>query len=232
MGSRITYILLIIISLGLYSCQDLLQKKIQEETNSLGTLLEYSDSSFVKESDFVNIDIKFPVISGKDNKYINTEIEKYIEKILTDYEGESLKEIEEIVKNSSSKIKYEEKLSYKIFKDSLFLSIVFNRYSYTHGAHGNTFYQTINVDLSHKKIVNLKETLELLGTDFVTLNDIIPDYYTNTDNCFSIDPYLSDSVANFAIDKNNLLIYYAPYELGAYVCGDYVLSLPLLNKNN
>ena len=205
------------------------------------------DSLATQCADFV---VEFPVITGKVkpevveriNENIKSNIfdyafltekpetfESLIEEMSTEYE-EVLKEFDNYSASWSMEI-----TSDIIYQDSAFISVATTIYSYTGGAHPNSYQVYRSYDLQNGQSIALKDILkigyekplnEAAEIEFRMLKEIPPAESLKEEGYF----FENGSFAlneNFAIINKSLIFYFNPYEIAPYANGPTELELKL-----
>lgn len=192
-------------------------------------------------SDYINVDIKIPILSYKNNlnveKRINTLLEGDIISFKNQVENLAKESFEESKSDNFKFIPYEAIEDYKVtFNNGKLLSVPITFYTYTGGAHGNTIKESYNFNLENgdrltlKDIFlnnsNYKDTLkQFIKTSIEENPDIYFDYATDVvDN-------LDDSIP-FYLTDNSLVIYYGSYDIAPYSSGIREFEIPLFSLSS
>ncbi|WP_084328504.1 DUF3298 and DUF4163 domain-containing protein [Indibacter alkaliphilus] len=113
------------------------------------------------------------------------------------------------------------------FQNSKMLSIVFDAYSNTGGAHPNTFRQYINFDKgsfklikNHELVLEEQGLLDLAEEKFREFHDVAHGTELKDDGRF----FLQNEIGFFlplamGFEQEEFVLYYNPYEIGPYVMG-------------
>ena len=122
-----------------------------------------------------------------------------------------------------------------IYQDSLYLSVASTIYTYTGGAHANTFQVYRSYDLQTGSTITLDDLLEpgyksdlneaaelefRMAKQIPPSRDLDDEGYFFNGNRFELND-------NFAILNNSLLFYFNPYEIAPYALGGTLLELKL-----
>ena len=109
------------------------------------------------------------------------------------------------------------------------ISIFFEIYYYTLGAHGNVFYKSLHYSTTNNEFIQLPEIANINGQDDLDdFNILLLKYFDNKDSCFSSKPKIETENYNmFYVDDKNLTIVFPAYELGSYACGAAFIKIPL-----
>ena len=186
------------------------------------------------------IEINYPFISGLDD--FNQKVEDIINNELEEFKKISL-ENDQAVKeiDPESYAAYPREYSLVIgyetgLVDSKTISVVFNIYSFTGGAHGASYYATLNYDVENKKEIKLADIFEG-QTDYVQK---ISDYCMpklkqqiteRTESQYSgwVESGAGPDEKNFSvfmIKENSIVFYFAQYQVAAYAIGDFKVEMP------
>jgi len=155
------------------------------------------------------------------NTFINNEISEFTNSIDND--------IKELIDSDNVSGKYELNINTEYYITTYgFISVIFNLNYYTLGAHGNTYFKSINYDVKNERIVNLTDIVDLSNKNKLdTVNKLLSIYFLNKDSCFSEQPKITKEFNIFTIQEDSISVYYAPYELGAYSCGSAIIQIPI-----
>lgn len=122
-----------------------------------------------------------------------------------------------------------------IFQDSLYVSVASTIYTYTGGAHANTFQVYRSYDLQTGEVIGLADILEAgyeldlneaaelefrMAKQIPPSRDLDDEGYFFNGNRFQLNE-------NFAILNKSLLFYFNPYEIAPYALGGTLLELKL-----
>jgi hypothetical protein len=197
-----------------------------------------------------NIDIQYPVISAGASRIVLDSINRQIEQDILkfafisepkdDFElliQEMTQEYETILKenpdyNSGWSLEISSDI---IFQDSLYISTASTIFSFTGGAHPNSYQVYRSYDLATGKALELADFLvegfeaklnQLAEIEFRMDKQISPNKALNDEGFFFEDGRFQLN-NNFAILDRSLLFYYNPYEIGPYSIGPTELELKL-----
>jgi hypothetical protein len=183
-----------------------------------------------------SIDIQYPVISSGASRIVIDSINSQIEQDIFLIE-EMTQEYEAILKdnpdyNSGWSLEISSDI---IFQDSLYISTASTIFSFTGGAHPNSYQVYRSYDLATGKALELADFLvegfetklnELAEIEFRMDKQIAPNKALNDEGFFFEDGRFQLN-SNFAILDRSLLFYYNPYEIGPYSIGPTELELKL-----
>ncbi|PIQ50331.1 MAG: hypothetical protein COW03_00405 [Cytophagales bacterium CG12_big_fil_rev_8_21_14_0_65_40_12] len=197
-----------------------------------------------------SIDIQYPVISAGASKAVMDSINRQIQQDILKYAfisepkddfelliNEMSQEYETILKenpdyNSGWLLEISSDI---IFQDSLYISTASTIFSFTGGAHPNSYQVYRSYDLATGKALSLGDFLvegfetklnQLAEIEFRMDKQIAPDKALNDEGYFFEDGRFQLN-NNFAVLEQSLLFYYNPYEIGPYSIGPTELELKL-----
>ena len=119
------------------------------------------------------------------------------------------------------KMMYEMFVSYEeYFADPGILSVVFNIYQFTGGAHGNTFIESFVIDSKNKKRLFFSDFFK--GNDFKNLQKEVRKKlrskleYNESVNDGTATP---DDFSSFAVTDDKFIFWFSPYQVASYADG-------------
>lgn len=184
------------------------------------------------EDKLTKIFVQIPKFQNFKNENIqnelNNEIQEKVKKIV-----EEVKEIaEEVNKVEGLRYPYEAHISTEITYESRDLvSLVIYYYTFTGGAHGNTVFETYNIDAKSAKILTLADLFDGTCDYTKVIKDEInkqiesaeQDYYPE-----AIDYITQEDFSNkaFTISKDGLQIRYQDYEIAPHSTGLPIFTIP------
>ncbi|MGQ9856089.1 MAG: DUF3298 and DUF4163 domain-containing protein [Fervidobacterium sp.] len=184
------------------------------------------------EDKLTKIFVQIPKFQNFKNENIqnelNNEIQEKVKKLV-----EEVKEIaEEVNKVEGLRYPYEAHISTEITYESRdIISLVIYYYTFTGGAHGNTVFETYNIDAKTGKILTLADLFD--GTcDYtkVIKDEIIKQIKAEEQNYFpeSIEYVIQEDFSNktFTISKDGLQIRYQDYEIAPHSTGLPTFTIP------
>lgn len=206
--------------------------------------------------------ISFPIFNSSDssiNNFLNKETQQFIlgkdegnyYASIYDYIGEFFKE-NRAVKNeidydaASSEWSAEKSVTVES-KIGKYISLTYNYFGYTGGAHENfyTLYKTF--DLTTKKEIQISDLVDVkneallkIGEKYFRKDNAIADTSSLTDYAYFIfgeDENFEDSKAygkfhfnnNFALTKQGILFHYNPYEIAPFAAGSPSVTIPYID---
>ncbi len=130
--------------------------------------------------------------------------------------------------------KYELSSTYQTFTSPFSVSYVFNVTEDTLGAHPNSNFQTFTFRATDGAVINLADLFNsgtnYLGTLSTLTRAALTKQMGSNSNPSFIDPGTTpdaNNFSNFAIDGNDLVIFFAPYAVGPYSSGPQTVRIPL-----
>lgn len=132
-------------------------------------------------------------------------------------------------------------ITYETFQHSSAVnSVLFNVYSYTGGAHPNTYFQTFTFNTDTNTVYTLAD---LFKTDVAVPDVLVPFVRADLQETLKdfpdfiesgTDPHPDqttypglDNYANWVLTPDALVIYFPPYQVAPYVAGPQQVSIPL-----
>lgn len=216
MKQKHVYWLILLISL---SCTH--QKK--------GAIL-FTDSVQSENTDFYEMDVSLPVFScasaeschsDEINRLITDKLSPYLKR----FQGEELEKKQKFLteqKDFTEERKFTLNIHHETIQSRLFISAIFTVEIYELGAHGNQLFETFVYDHENNKELKFQD---FISGDLLVLNQLLTEVLNQKDSCFDRNVSIESDFDDFSLTENEMLFHFAPYELGAYVCGPVSLSL-------
>lgn len=191
----------------------------------------------IKNADqYIEVDIKIPVIEGLNDKNIQNMINLSFEKDALDFKNIIEKQAKEGFEYSKKENYpfniYQAYIEYKVtYNNNNILSIPVTYYSYTGGAHGMTNIVSRNINLATGKDISLNDIFKN-GENY---KDIIKQEIIKQINC-QPEIYFEDAIKtveesneefSFYIEDDNIAIYYSLYSIAPYASGIREFKIPL-----
>jgi hypothetical protein len=191
----------------------------------------------IKEENFTGT---APIISGSGT--LAKESQAYVDKTVADFKKQADTDVPAMRKEfgaDNPTANYEIDIDAKYIKSAKTESIVMTVYTYTGGAHGNSFYKVLTVSVANSKILSLaniiKSSEQAAFTEFLKkeLNSWKP-AGSDAPAVFPEDvaALTFNSFTNWSMDAKNLVIYFDQYEIGPGVLGPVAFPLPLEKIKN
>lgn len=192
----------------------------------------FTDSIQSRTTDIYDLDVTFPLFkcastescqSDDINALIDQRVKPYLEK----FEGEELAKKEKFIedqKDFTEERKFTLNIHHETLQTSRFVSAVFSVEVYELGAHGNQLFETLVFDYKKNRELTFQDLIE---GDLEVLNTLLTDALNLKDGCFDRDVLIEKNFEDFSLSETEMFFHFAPYELGAYVCGPVSLSLSI-----
>lgn len=160
---------------------------------------------------------------------INDLLRNEIEKKTNDF----IKEAQNYFSRKSSISGWSQEIKYSIeFYSKKLLSLTGETYTYTGGAHGNTFYISQNYSLTGEniKLINLSD-LFIADSDFINIlsNYLIKKLKEQNASLIingEITEFNEKDLRAFAISPRDLLFVFSPYSVASYAEGPFFVKVP------
>jgi hypothetical protein len=126
-------------------------------------------------------------------------------------------------------------ISYEAFAHSdAITSLVFTAYEFTGGAHGNTGIQTFTFDLQNGVALTLDDLFTDTAAALAIIAPLVEADLTVKLGDMLDAQWLQDGTGtnpanyqHFALDADNLIFYFPPYQVAPYAAGTQTVSIPL-----
>ena len=231
------------------ACADEKKTSETEETKPLSftskTIEKKLDDCLPENGDCTFISLTFPVAENGEGEAgeINKNIEKFL-LVTIDYQDDgAAKEPEELVDNfiksyeetredfSEYDLPWEATVDGKIaYRSPEIISLKFNTYMFTGGAHGYRSTNYLNFDPESGERIKTSDLFtsefeEFVEKDFREKQNIPADSNINSTGMF----FENDEFhlpANIGITEDEIILHYNAYEIAPYAEGDFVMSYP------
>lgn len=191
----------------------------------------------IKNADqYIDVDMKIPVIEGLGNKDIQSMLNMSFEKDAVDFKNEIDKQSKEGFEDAKSGNypfhTYQAYVEYKVAynKDNV-LSIPITYYMYTGGAHGMTDIHSRNINLKTGKDIALKDMFkeginyrDIIKQEVIRQIKLQPEVYFE-DAVKTVEE--SNEEFSFYIEDGNIVVYYPLYSIAPYASGIKEFKIPL-----
>lgn len=184
---------------------------------------------------YINVDIKIPVIAGLEDSNIQSKLNMSFEKAAADFKnemGQRAREGFEEAKTYNYPFNlYQAFIEYKVtYNSDNILSIPITYYSYLGGAHGTTDIFSRNINLKTGKDINIKDMFR----EGINYTDIIKQEVIKQ---IKLQPelYFEEAVKTveeskeeflFYIEDGNIVVYYPLYSIAPYAAGIREFKIP------
>lgn len=181
----------------------------------------------------INFTGKKAVITG--NGLLVTESNKYIESTIAEFKQRADVEVPDMRKQfgaDNPTADYTIDITAKEITNPKMRSMVMSIYTYTGGAHGSSYYKVFNVSKDESKLLALVDVItsdkQLTFAELVKkeLHEWLPE---GSPVIFpeEVDSLTFNSFQNWALDENNIIIYFDQYEIGPGVLGAVAFPISL-----
>ena len=194
---------------------------------------DYKTHKEEQETEYSSVYAEIVEFEGFKNKEYQSELNmsvcKDIENAIAQFDSLALEAAESLPKGVKSALKITQDV--KRIKSGI-VSFISEHYIYIGGAHGNTSYKPVTVDISSEAPHNLKLS-ELFSTDdyIEKLNFIIDTIVEKDPQNYSelwAEPHITkENEDRFYLTDDELVIYFPPYELSYYAKGFVEFKIPL-----
>lgn len=196
--------------------------------------------NIVKTKQYKNIEqLKYPTLISAPNNKAQNKVNKILLRHIKDsynVYSKLMKEMEKIkgdpiCKESPSVCHYEYMTSYQVkYNQNNKLSILFNDYQFTGGAHGNTVITTFNFDLKSGNELTLDDFL-LSEREYEKVTNYALAYMKKHPEIFYSNPseftdFKVTNETNFFLSDNGIELIFQQYEVGPYVSGNPSILIP------
>lgn len=210
------------------------------------TLIEPGTRQHKEETDFLFIQVNYPdgtPLEERTGWRAETRAQKAIEDLLEEY-IDSFKSLaeegltdEEQARLLENKRKYSLNIMYRPYSSGSFVSYEFDIYTDTGGAHPNTFFESLVLDLEGGRV--LLRDLFRPGTPYLErisaaataqveqqLTERAGAGATTTISASGLAPE-DENFENFVVDSDRLRIFIPPYQVAAYAAGSFEIQITL-----
>lgn len=169
----------------------------------------------------------------KDNamNYVNYQIEELYQMAIEDYKHS--------IANDYPIRVYEAYTDYTItYNQNCVISLFFDKYDYTGGAHGGTERTSDTWDLRAEDELELSEILQIPNYKEILIQQILEQIQHNIEegNNYYFDDYSSlvrehFNIQNFYLSEDGIVIYFQQYDIGPYSSGILTFTIPYSIEN-
>lgn len=178
------------------------------------------------EKDLYQIEAKIPILMQMDRKEVQAKYNNLFRDNILDFVEYTIdlaqKNRVELAETDFPKREFVGKVDFDLKNKEQILSIKFNYYQYTGGAHGNPYSLTYNIDLLTGKDVKLVDFLKRNNLNLIEVEKVIKTKINNNpDNYFQAE-YGFQNLAedqHYYLTENELVIYFQPYAIAPYSTG-------------
>lgn len=157
------------------------------------------------------VEIRYPQFLDKEYDDLNGILENTVNSMWSSWKDDLLDNIK-----SGFRTSYYLGFSIKRFDDRV-VSIVFEDYAYTGGAHGMPTRRVVNYDMKDEKLLKLSDLFEE-GVDWKSqINRFVKEYFKRVPTLNKFESINDDQ--SFYITTWGIVIFFAPYEYTPYAAG-------------
>jgi hypothetical protein len=175
--------------------------------------------SLVQKGVWGHLNVTYPAYN---NLYADSVISVFAKGLVKEFR--SFTGDERISENWSNEmqVSYEE-----YFTEQGIVSVIFNIYQFTGGAHGNTFLKSINLNSENNKTLYLKDFVP--QADFKNLQSIIRKKLADE---LDFDEFIDEGTAkwsdfsSFAVTDTDIIFWFSPYQVAPYSYGVQKVIIP------
>lgn len=126
-------------------------------------------------------------------------------------------------------------ITYKSYQYQNYLSYVFDMEFYTGGAHPNHDIWTVTYDLEKKKIITIKDLINLNPDILNTLSSLSRKELlhkkgiVDTSMLMSGTEPLEENFSRFVFSKNGLILFFHQYQVAPYSSGEFIVTIDYKN---
>lgn len=184
-------------------------------------------------NNFYSLNMTYPLFHAPNQLItLNDSINKVISKHTSYYRGNEFKDIKKLLMEintpESPARRYQTTIDYQPFLiNSSLISIRFKIYEYTLGAHGNTFFVSLNYNPKDNTFFQAKDIIKTNHKDVNNkLIDLLKKYKNDPQQCVTIDENVIQNIQHINFNSNRTIFTFAPYEIAAYSCGTIQIEIP------
>lgn len=235
-GKKLLFGYILIVSLMAVMISGVFAAKAQLVDMGVKDKINIYAKTIKNTNQYMDVNIKIPVINGLSDKSIQNMINTSFEKDALDFksiiEKQSREGFDYAKKENYPFNIYQAYVDYKITydKDNI-LSIPITYYSYTGGAHGMTNIASRNINVKTGKDIALKDIFkEGVNYKDIIKNEVIkqiklqPDIYFE-DAVKTVEA--SNEEFSYYFEDGNIVVYYSLYSIAPYVSGIREFKIPL-----
>lgn len=235
-GKKLLFGYILIVFLVVLMISGAFSAKAQLTGVGVSNEVTVSTNEIKSANQYIEADIKIPVIEGLKNKAIQDMINSSLERDALDFKNTIEKQarigFEESKKGNYPFHVYQAFIDYKVtYNKNNILSMPITYYSYTGGAHGMTDIVSRNIDLKTEKDIALKDMFKE-GTDYrnIIKQEVIkqiklePEIYFE-DAIKTVEE--SNEDPSFYIEDGNIVVYYSLYHIAPYASGIREFRVPV-----
>ncbi|RAK04205.1 uncharacterized protein DUF3298 [Halanaerobium saccharolyticum] len=178
------------------------------------------------EKDVYQIEAEIPILMELNHKKIQEKYnDLFRDNILTfiEYTIEMARQSQRDFSEADfSRREFVGRVGFDLKNSSEILSIKFNYYQYTGGAHGNPYSLSYNIDLSSGKDLKLSNFLEQQDMTLIEVEELIKAEIKKNPDIYFQDDYGFQSLDEgqcYYLEDGKLVVYFQPYAIAPYSTG-------------
>ena len=175
--------------------------------------------SLVQKGAWGYLAVEYPVYK---NAFADTVISDHVKNMVNDFRSYTKQE------DTSDEWGYEMEVSYEeFFAKPGIVSVVFNIYQFTGGAHGNTFIASDVLDTQNNRVLKLKDIIA--QADFKKLQEFVR---KNLKRQLDFHEFINDGTekwndfSSFAVTDSTIIFWFSPYQVAPYSYGIQKVVVP------
>ncbi len=191
------------------------------------TVGQTSVKEIKRNEQYYKVEIYYPETKYKNlNEYVLSKVNKELE--------EFLKELNEISKFLDGK-KCNLNITFNQYEYKSYISFAFEVVVDLCGAHPNSYYFTVNYDIDNQKVIQLddivknnKHFLNYLSKEsyLILKEEESLKKYSDEENIKKGLKPIKSNFENIIFDKDKLVLFINPYQVGPYVAGSFEVRIP------
>jgi serine/threonine protein kinase len=178
------------------------------------------------EKDLYQIEAEIPILMDLNHKNIAEEYnDLFRDNIMTfiEYTIEMARQSQrDFAEAEFPRREFVGRVDFDLKNSSQILSIKFNYYQYTGGAHGNPYSLSYNIDLATGEDLNLVDFLEREKMILSEVEEVIKSEIKKEQDLYFQDDYGFQSLAEdqcYYLENGELVVYFQPYAIAPYSTG-------------
>lgn len=184
------------------------------------TALSFTNDSIVSKNNIAEIKAYFPVF---ENRYADSVVKQLLDQRIALFK-ESVGE-EPISENWTNELN----IQYEVAQyNEHLITVVFDQYWFTGGAHGNTMFSNVVIDIQQRKNYNLADFFK--GNPLASIQASVREKLKSE---IEFRDFINEGTASlidfeiFAVNDTMITFYFTPYQVAPYAYGSQRISLPL-----
>ncbi|RMF78781.1 MAG: DUF3298/DUF4163 domain-containing protein [Chloroflexi bacterium] len=124
------------------------------------------------------------------------------------------------------------------FSDHI-VSLKFEIYQYTGGAHGITYFKTFTFDLTQQRLITLDDIFMPQSNPFAIISPLAQKQVQANLGEYAVEDWIAEGTSgnpanyeNFVLTTEALVFFFPPYQVAPYVAGPQTISIPLWQLND